>query len=108
MANFNYCPAVLHFIQLKTNTKLIKYENALSAFYTQITVHHTVNFCTKRKPALWNKDGFILHTVHRDLQNHKQHRTRLHEQSGSPQPINHTEPLGGPLKNTFQSIPFVF
>ena len=54
LANLNYCPAVWHFVQLKTNTKLKKYKNAVIALYTQITVHHTVNFWAKRKPVLWN------------------------------------------------------
>ena len=52
MVNFNYCPAVWHFVQLKANTKLEKCKNALFALYTQITVHHTVNFWEKRKLML--------------------------------------------------------
>ena len=54
MANFNYCPAVWHFCSAKDKHKVEKYKNVLFALYTQITVHHTVNFWTKRKPALWN------------------------------------------------------
>ena len=54
MANFNYCPAVWHFCSTKDKHKVEKYKNALFALYTQITVHHRVNFWRKRKPALWN------------------------------------------------------
>ena len=54
MTNFNYCPAVWHFCSAKDKHKVEKYKNALFALYAQITVHVTVNFWTKRKPALWN------------------------------------------------------
>ena len=37
-------------IQFILHKKLFQYKNALFTLYTQITVHHTVNFWTKQKP----------------------------------------------------------
>ena len=63
MVSFNYCPAVWHFCSAKDKNKVDKIQertkskkckNALFTLYIQITVHNTVNFLTKWKPALWN------------------------------------------------------
>ena len=62
-ANFNYCPAVWHFCSAKDKHKAENIQERLFALYTQITVHHTVNFWTKWKPALRNLDGFILYAT---------------------------------------------
>ena len=52
--NSNYCPVVWHLCSAKDKKKIERMQECTLRFATQIAVHRTLNFWTKRKPALWN------------------------------------------------------